>query len=380
VSDDEYPVCEISNRARHVCVLDCTWLQRRTGYYVNFDCDHAGKSRRSLFCLIQSLIVVIRAVLAMEVLVNGLRASRKPSIRMSISTLPFSRQFPPSPPSYRLYSIALRVRDQSNSKHPFKHSTTSSQQLRFLDIRRNFHQSPRICAEDPQNFKPPHYPEAEWQKVNDKFEQDLLRRSWFFRPLWRLLAHPKNHSAIFTFQFLMIGTVISGWIFIWFFMGQASKPIPRDGTGRPLNDEEIEETETIENYLHSHPVVQAIRSQKHLIESRPHWAIPDRDIPHNLTGGTLRGLGRMSVAPIAFSDGEGSEFYAVLHVGKDLCGPRGTVHSGFLATIVDESLARCCFPALPNRIGVTANLNIDYRNSLPVDSYVLVKVYCFLIV
>jgi hypothetical protein len=45
-----------------------------------------------------------------------------------------------------------------------------------------------------------------------------------------------------------------------------------------------------------------------------------------------------------------------------------------LATIVDESLARCCFPALPNRIGVTANLNITYDNPLPADSYVLVKV------
>ena len=157
-------------------------------------------------------------------------------------------------------------------------------------------------------------------------------------------------------------------------MGYPQKPPARDGTGRILTDEEVEEMEIIENYIHSHPVVQAIRSQKYLIESRPHWAIPDKDIPHNLTGGTLRGLGRVSVAPIAFSDGEGKEFYAVLHVGRDLCGPRGTVHNGLLATVMDESLARCCFPALPNRIGVTANLNIDYRNPLPVDSYVLVKV------
>jgi len=63
-----------------------------------------------------------------------------------------------------------------------------------------------------------------------------------------------------------------------------------------------------------------------------------------------------------------------LHVGKDLCGHRGHVHDGLLAMVVDESLARCCFPALPNRIGVTANLNIDYLESVPADSYLLVKV------
>jgi Thioesterase superfamily len=188
------------------------------------------------------------------------------------------------------------------------------------------------------------------------------------------MGHPKYQASNLTFQFLLIGGLIGGWIYIWFFMGYAPKPVPKDSTGRPLTDEEVAEMETIENYLHSHPVVMALRSQKYLIESRPHWAIPDQDIPHNLTGGTLRGLGKVSVAPIAFSDGEGKEFYAVLHVGKDLCGLPEIVHGGLLATVMDESLARCCFPALPNRIGVTANLNINYRKPVPADSYLLVKV------
>ena len=248
-------------------------------------------------------------------------------------------------------------------------------QLRLSQPTRKIHLSARTRAEDAQASKPPFYPEAEWQRIDDEFEARLAKRSWFFRPLFRLLGSPKYHAASITSQFLLIGTLLSAWIYIWFFLGKAPKPIPRDGTGRPLTDEEIEETETIENYLHSHPIVQALRSQKYLIESRPHWAIPDKDIPHNLTGGTLRGLGRMSVAPIAFSDGEGLEFYAVLHVGRDLCGPtKGIVHSGVVATMVDESLARCCFPALPNRIGVTANLNITYVTPLPADSYILIKV------
>jgi hypothetical protein len=229
-------------------------------------------------------------------------------------------------------------------------------------------------VEDPRASKPAAYPEAEWARLNDEFEQRLNRRNWFFRPLFRLMGHPKFQATNVTGQFLLLGTLIGGWVYIWFFMGYAPKPVPTDGTGRELTEEELQEMDTIENYLHSHPVVQAIRSQKHLIESRPHWSIPDKDIPHNLTGGTLRGLGRVSVAPIAFHDGEGKEFYAVLHVGKDVCGLKGTVHDGIIAMILDESLARCCFPALPNRIGVTANLNIDFRESICADSYLLVKV------
>jgi hypothetical protein len=44
-----------------------------------------------------------------------------------------------------------------------------------------------------------------------------------------------------------------------------------------------------------------------------------------------------------------------------------------LATLLDEGLARCCFPALPNKIGVTANLNIDYRAPAMANQYVALR-------
>jgi hypothetical protein len=272
--------------------------------------------------------------------------------------------------SYFLSRLELNARTLPSSRH----SQTQFLQQFPLIPQRTFHNASRLYTEDVRASKPLSYPEAEWQKLADEFEARLAKRSWFFRPLWRLLGHPKYQAANLSFQFLVIGGIISLWIYYWFFMGYSTAPIPRDGTGRPLNDEELQEMEMIENYLHSHPVVQAIRSQKFLIESRPHWSIPNRDIPYNLTGGTLRGLGRFSVAPIAFSDGEGKELYAVVHVGRDMCGHRGYVHEGILAAILDESFARCCFPALPNRIGVTANLNIDFRGLVPADSYLLIKV------
>ena len=312
----------------------------------------------------------------MEVLVRGLHAHARRSV---ISQIAKSSIIQPLHLPLPVQSRCINSGPSWHSPSPFQPLSRPVNSLihhsRLRQLNRGFHLSFRTRSEDAQASKPPNYPEAEWQRMDDEFEARLAKHSWFFRPVFRLLGSPKYHAATITSQFLLIGTLLSAWIYIWFFLGKAPKPIPRDGTGRPLTDEEIAETETIEHYLHSHPVVQALRSQKYLIESRPHWAIPDRDIPHNLTGGTLRGLGRMSVAPIAFSDGEGLEFYAVLHVGRDLCGPKtGIVHSGFLATIVDESLARCCFPALPNRIGVTANLNITYDHPLPADSYVLVKV------
>lgn len=60
-------------------------------------------------------------------------------------------------------------------------------------------------------------------------------------------------------------------------------------------------------------------------------------------------------------------------MGPALCGHPGIVHGGLLATLLDEGLARTCFPALPNKVGVTASLKIDYRVPCPANSYVVLK-------
>jgi len=41
--------------------------------------------------------------------------------------------------------------------------------------------------------------------------------------------------------------------------------------------------------------------------------------------------------------------------------------------MLDEGLARCCFAALPNKIGVTANLNVNYRNPAPASTFVVLR-------
>lgn len=130
----------------------------------------------------------------------------------------------------------------------------------------------------------------------------------------------------------------------------------------------------INEYILSHPLSVKLRSQPGMVESRPHMRIPPQMRPHNLTGGTLAGEGKIEVPPLNFNDKEElPSMVQIMYLGQALCGHPGIVHGGLLATMLDEGLARACFPALPNKIGVTASLKIDYRVPCPAGSYVVLK-------
>ncbi|KAK5108383.1 hypothetical protein LTR62_008339 [Meristemomyces frigidus] len=131
----------------------------------------------------------------------------------------------------------------------------------------------------------------------------------------------------------------------------------------------------INTHITTHPLSTHLRSEPNMIESRPHLKIPPAMRPHNLTGGTLLGEGKIEVPPLTFQDKESAlpHLVQITYVGSSLCGHPGIVHGGLLATMLDEGLARACFPALPNKVGVTASLKIDYRVPCPADSYVVLK-------
>lgn len=116
-----------------------------------------------------------------------------------------------------------------------------------------------------------------------------------------------------------------------------------------------------------------MRQKPGFTESRPHLKIPAAFRAHNLTGGTLLGPGRIVVPPVVFSEDGGKSLVSISYLGADVCGHPGVVHGGLLATMLDEGLARCCFAALPHNIGMTANLNINYRSPAPADAYVVLK-------
>ncbi|KAI9829795.1 MAG: hypothetical protein M1826_005372 [Phylliscum demangeonii] len=138
---------------------------------------------------------------------------------------------------------------------------------------------------------------------------------------------------------------------------------------RPHDDKSFETDEHIKN----HPLAQSMRANPDFTESRPHLKMAEGPRSHTLTGGTLAGPNKIVVPPYSWSEKGGKTAVSIVYLGRDLCGYPGIVHGGMLATMLDEGLAHCCFPALPNKVGMTANLTINYRNPAPAGNYYVLR-------
>ncbi|KAJ5467157.1 hypothetical protein N7475_004909 [Penicillium sp. IBT 31633x] len=132
------------------------------------------------------------------------------------------------------------------------------------------------------------------------------------------------------------------------------------------------------------PLVQTLRDTHSTYkETRPHLAIPPPIRQHHFVGGSLAGPGKLAFAPYmwlstgktdkqAQSGERASRVVSVFHIGADLCGHPGFVHGGLLTVLFDEVFARCVSAAFPSGLGMTANLNVDFRKpALPDRMYVL---------
>jgi acyl-coenzyme A thioesterase PaaI-like protein len=107
--------------------------------------------------------------------------------------------------------------------------------------------------------------------------------------------------------------------------------------------------------------------------SRPHMKIPRSLRDASFTGGHLLEEDKLTVPPLVYVDGEGKRLVCLVYLGNKVCGHPGMVHGGLLATLMDEGLARTCFAALPNKVGVTANLQINYRAPCKAGQFVVLK-------
>ncbi|KAK3397697.1 Adenylylsulfate kinase-domain-containing protein [Sordaria brevicollis] len=136
---------------------------------------------------------------------------------------------------------------------------------------------------------------------------------------------------------------------------------------------EDDDAQVKEDFINSHPLTVSLRANPDYIESRPHMNIPEAWRARNLTGGVLMGPGKVVVPPFSFSEKTGKDFVQISHVGTDLCGHMGVIHGGFLATMLDEGLARCCFPVLPFHVGMTAKLEINYKAPALADQYLVLR-------
>ncbi|KAI1170249.1 HotDog domain-containing protein [Nemania sp. FL0916] len=148
---------------------------------------------------------------------------------------------------------------------------------------------------------------------------------------------------------------------------------PTDEETLALYKPQTDEEHAINDFIINHPLAREMRAKEGFSESRPHMKIPAAHRARHLTGGLLSGPGRIVVPPLVFADKHGQSMVAICYLGNELCGHPGIIHGGLLATMLDDGLARCCFAALPHKMGVTANLNINYRSPARADSYVVLR-------
>jgi 3'-phosphoadenosine 5'-phosphosulfate synthase len=129
----------------------------------------------------------------------------------------------------------------------------------------------------------------------------------------------------------------------------------------------------VDEHIKNSPLAVSLRNDPSWRESRPSLKIPAAIRQHNLTSGTLAGPGMIVVPPYYFNKKDGSEMVQIMYVGTDVSGHPGIVHGGFIATMLDEGLARCCFPAMQNKVGVTANLQINYRKPTMAGQFLVLR-------
>ncbi|KAI1810590.1 adenylylsulfate kinase [Poronia punctata] len=148
---------------------------------------------------------------------------------------------------------------------------------------------------------------------------------------------------------------------------------PTDKESLTMYTPQTEQERTVYEFINNHPLAREYREKEGFSEVLPHMKIPEGYRSHSLTAGTLAGPGRIVTPPLVFTEAGGKSLIAISYLGHELCGHPGIIHGGLLATMLDEGLARCCFAALPHNMGVTANLNINYRAPTKADSYVVLR-------
>jgi len=165
-------------------------------------------------------------------------------------------------------------------------------------------------------------------------------------------------------------------------------------TSSPLANPSLNYTLALEAELQSLPILVSHRSQadaSEWYETRPFKGVPEDWRMKHLTAGTLRGPGKLALAPLVRVRKDESESLIITHVGRKLCGHEGIVHGGLLAALLDEGMGRTvsydcdyscsgeaddtsghfvCVQAinnLPGKIGFTANISVNYRAPTTAD-------------
>ncbi|KAG0171834.1 hypothetical protein DFQ28_008590 [Apophysomyces sp. BC1034] len=140
-----------------------------------------------------------------------------------------------------------------------------------------------------------------------------------------------------------------------------------------LNGTSSNDFEFMKSHRDNMTIVQSARADPDMFEIEAYSHLKGSAKLNSLTASTLRGKGKIIVPPVIFYNKAHTEVTAVVHLGKELCGHDGIIHGGMLATMLDEILACVAMPSLPNHVGFTANLNVDYRKPVVADQWVVLR-------
>jgi 3'-phosphoadenosine 5'-phosphosulfate synthase len=149
--------------------------------------------------------------------------------------------------------------------------------------------------------------------------------------------------------------------------------LPTDEETLSLYEAPDDFSREVDEHIRDCAIASELRRNPDFYESRPHLKIPEAVRSHNLTGGTLAGPGMIVVPPYIWNEKDGKALVSIFYVGNNVSGHPGIVHGGLLATMLDEGLARCCFPAMPNKVGVTANLQVNYKKPTKTSQYLVLR-------
>ncbi|KAL9715576.1 hypothetical protein Ac2012v2_000017 [Leucoagaricus gongylophorus] len=153
---------------------------------------------------------------------------------------------------------------------------------------------------------------------------------------------------------------------------------PRSAPGPPADPtspESIALMDALEVKLQNLPQLQKLRDSPDAddwYETRPYRKYPEERRVNSLTAGTLSGPGKLACTPLVRARKDETESMVFIHVGRALCGHDGIIHGGLLATLLDESLSRTAIINLPDKVGVTANLSLNYRAPTRADQFIMI--------
>ncbi|KAK2880168.1 hypothetical protein FQN49_000515 [Arthroderma sp. PD_2] len=166
------------------------------------------------------------------------------------------------------------------------------------------------------------------------------------------------------------------YILLFGYLGSTSASVAMKFFAGPIVEPDSPEDIKINTALNAEidglEFVKKLREDPDYIEWEAYGNLTEDEKRTRLTSGCLRGSRGISCQHIFYNSKE-NIIKSVLFVGNGVVGWPTVVHGGAIAAIFDENMGRLALENLPERTGVTANLDIAYKAPLGPGQYISVE-------